>query len=121
MGAVLGGPFWRTQAYLLVRWLVGVPIAVALIALLAGSVVLIFAPVWALTGRRCPHRRLARAHAPAVAGVHPRRLAAAAREHLVGALLARPFRSLASSLLAPGSPAADDRERWCPREAWSHE
>ncbi len=107
MGAVLGGPFWRTQAYLLVRWLVGVPIAVALIALLAGSVGLIFAPVWALTGDG--------AH---IGGWHVHTLAQSLlfipvgllllpASILLGALLARPFRSLASSLLAPALPGPD--------------
>jgi signal transduction histidine kinase len=43
---MLGGPFWRVQGYLLLRWFPGVPIAVALIALIAGSAGMIFAPMW---------------------------------------------------------------------------
>lgn len=107
MGAMLGGTFWRTQAYLLVRWLVGVPIAVALVALLAGSVGLIFAPVWALTDGGA-HIGGWHVHTLAQSLLFiPVGLLALPASILLGALLARPFRSLASSLLAPGSSPAE--------------
>lgn len=44
--ALLGPEFWRAQAYLLLRWLIGFPIAVMLLALLATGFGLIFAPAW---------------------------------------------------------------------------
>ena len=89
------------------RWLVGVPIAVALIALLAGSVGLIFAPVWALTGDGA-HIGGWHVHTLAQSLVFiPVGLLLLPASILAGALLARPFRSLASSLLAPGSPGPD--------------
>ncbi len=107
MGAMLGATFWRTQAYLLVRWLVGVPIAVALVALLAGSVGLIFAPVWILTGGGA---HIGGWHVHTLAQsllLIPAGLLLLPASILLGALLARPFRPLASSLLAPGSPGQE--------------
>ena len=32
LGAMLSGPFWRAQAYLLVRWFIGVPLAIGVFA-----------------------------------------------------------------------------------------
>ena len=109
MGATLSGPFWRTQAYLLIRWLVGVPLAVAVFALMAASVGLIFAPVWVLTSDG--------AH---IGGWHihtvlqslvfiPAGLLLLPASILLGALVARPFRPLAASLLAPGPRSDRDR------------
>jgi signal transduction histidine kinase len=40
------GGFWRAQAFLLIRWFAGFPIAVALLGLLGTAVGMIFAPVW---------------------------------------------------------------------------
>ncbi len=105
LGGMLSGPFWRAQAYLLIRWLVGVPVAVIVFALLAASVGLIFAPLWVLTSDG--------AH---IGGWHihtvgqsllfvPVGLLALPASILLGALLARPFRALASSLLYAGTPA----------------
>jgi len=104
MGAMLSGPFWRTQAYLLVRSFVGVPVATAVLALLAGSVGLIAAPAWALTSSGAD-----------VLGWHVHTLAQSLvfipvgllllpASILLGALLARPFAALAPSLLAAGTP-----------------
>jgi signal transduction histidine kinase len=111
MGAMLGGPFWRAQAYLLVRWLVGVPLSVALIALLAASVGLIFAPVWVLTGDGA-HIGGWHVHTVAQSLVFiPLGLLLLPASILLGALLARPFRPLASSLLAAGDGVAGGAAR----------
>jgi signal transduction histidine kinase len=44
--ALLGPSFWRAQAYLLIRWLIGFPLAVALLASLVTGLGLTFAPAW---------------------------------------------------------------------------
>ncbi len=44
--ALFGPELWRAQAYLLIRWLVGFPIATALLASLAAGFGLMFAPAW---------------------------------------------------------------------------
>ena len=94
------GPFWRTQAYLLVRWLVGVPLAVAVFALLAASVGLIFAPVWVLTSDGA-HIGGWHVHTVLQSLVFiPAGLLLLAGEHPPGRTRGGPFRPLASSLLA---------------------
>jgi signal transduction histidine kinase len=40
------GGFWRTQAYMLVRWIAGLTLGVAVFSLLATALGLIFAPIW---------------------------------------------------------------------------
>jgi signal transduction histidine kinase len=44
--AMFGAGFWRAQAYLLIRWFAGFPVGIAVLALVVGSIGLIFAPVW---------------------------------------------------------------------------
>jgi signal transduction histidine kinase len=44
--ARLGPGFWRAQAFLTLRWLIGFPLGVAFVALLASELGAIFAPVW---------------------------------------------------------------------------
>jgi signal transduction histidine kinase len=44
--ALFGGGFWRAQAFLLIRWFVGFPIAVVLLSLIGTALGLIFAPLW---------------------------------------------------------------------------
>ena len=44
--ALFGGGFWRAQAFLLIRWFVGFPIAVVLLSLIATALGMIFAPLW---------------------------------------------------------------------------
>ncbi len=106
LGAMLSGPFWRAQAYLLVRWLIGVPLAIAVFVLLAGSVGLMLAPVWALTSAGAD-----------IGGWHVHTVAQSLvfipvgvlllpAGILLGALVAKPFGPLASSLLAAGAPDA---------------
>jgi signal transduction histidine kinase len=41
-----GGGFWRAQAYLMLRWFAGFPVAVALLSVLAVALGLLFAPAW---------------------------------------------------------------------------
>jgi signal transduction histidine kinase len=41
-----GGDFWRAQAYLMIRWFAGFPIAVIVVAVLATGLGLLFAPAW---------------------------------------------------------------------------
>ncbi len=38
--------FWRAQAYLLIRWVVGFPVGIAVFTILAAAVGMIFAPAW---------------------------------------------------------------------------
>ena len=44
--AMLGGGFWRAQVYLLLRWLIGVPLAALLLGLLVAALAMIVAPAW---------------------------------------------------------------------------
>ena len=44
--ALFGRGFWRAQAYLWLRWLIGFPVAVAFVALLGAALGMIFAPFW---------------------------------------------------------------------------
>jgi signal transduction histidine kinase len=44
--AMLGAWFWRAQAFLFARALIGFPIAVALLTLLAASIGMLLAPLW---------------------------------------------------------------------------
>jgi signal transduction histidine kinase len=39
--------FWRAQAYLMIRWLAGFPVAVAMFTVLATALGMLFAPLWA--------------------------------------------------------------------------
>ncbi len=38
--------FWRAQAYLLIRWFIGFPLAVVIVSLLAAALGMITAPIW---------------------------------------------------------------------------
>lgn len=38
--------FWRAQAYLLIRWVVGFPVAIVVLTVLAAALGMIFAPAW---------------------------------------------------------------------------
>ena len=38
--------FWRAQAYLLIRWVVGFPVGIAVFSVLVAAVGMIFAPAW---------------------------------------------------------------------------
>ena len=43
---LFGGDFWRAQAYLLIRWFAGFPIAVLVVSVLATALGMLFAPAW---------------------------------------------------------------------------
>jgi len=43
---LFAGEFWRAQAYLMLRWFAGFPIAVLVFSVLAAGVGFLFAPVW---------------------------------------------------------------------------
>ena len=40
------GGFWRAQAYLMIRWIAGFPIAIVVVAVLGTALGLLFAPAW---------------------------------------------------------------------------
>ena len=44
--AQFGSGFWRAQAYLMVRWFVGFPVALIVVSVLATGLGLLFAPAW---------------------------------------------------------------------------
>jgi signal transduction histidine kinase len=44
--ALFGGEFWRAQGFLLLRWVVGFPIAVVLVCLIGTALGMILAPLW---------------------------------------------------------------------------
>ncbi len=44
--ALFGAPFWRAQAFLLIRWFAGFPLALAVLIALLFSVAMISAPIW---------------------------------------------------------------------------
>ncbi len=44
--SLFGADFWRAQTYLWLRWLVGFPVAVVFVSLLASAVVMALAPLW---------------------------------------------------------------------------
>jgi signal transduction histidine kinase len=44
--AQFGGGFWRAQAYLMLRWFVGFPVAVVVVTVLGAGLSLLFAPAW---------------------------------------------------------------------------
>ena len=46
LGGQFSGGFWRAQAYLMIRWVAGFPVAVAVFALLALALGMLFAPAW---------------------------------------------------------------------------
>ena len=44
--SLFDGSFWRAQAYLMIRWLAGVPIAILVVSMLGAALGLLFAPAW---------------------------------------------------------------------------
>jgi signal transduction histidine kinase len=43
---LFAGGFWRAQAYLMIRWLAGFPVAVLVVSVLGAALGLLFAPAW---------------------------------------------------------------------------
>jgi len=44
--ALFGAGFWRAQGFLWIRWFVGFPVGVAMVALLGSAIGMIFGPLW---------------------------------------------------------------------------
>ena len=106
--AQFGGGFWRAQAYLMLRWFAGFPVAVVLLSVLAAALGLLFAPAWvpfihggAQFGFWKPHTFVeSLAFVPVGMLLLP-----------AGVLIARPvaipFAVIATELLKPEAPPAD--------------
>jgi signal transduction histidine kinase len=102
--------FWRAQAYLLIRWFVGFPIAVALVTALGVSVGSLTAPLWVPFVHGGAHLGFWRPHTfvQSLVGV-PIGLLLLALSVLIARALALPFGPVASFLLRPdvdSGPAA---------------
>ncbi len=107
-----GGGFWRAQAYLLLRWFAGFPVAVVLVSLLAVALGMLFAPAWvpfvhggAQLGFWRPHT-----FAQSLAFV-PAGLLLLPAAVLIARPLAIPFAAIATSLLKPDAAPAE-RADW---------
>ena len=101
-----GPGFWRAQAYLLIRWFAGFPIAIAVITLLAVALATLAAPAWvpfvhggADLGFWRPHTFV-----QSLVGV-PIGLLLLPLSVLLAEALALPFGPIASSLLPPDADA----------------
>ena len=103
--------FWRAQAYLMIRWVAGFPVGVAVFTLLSVALGMLFAPVWvpfvrdgAQLGFWRPHSFLqSLAFVPVGALLLPVSV-------VIARPLATPFRALASGLLMSdaGQPVSPD-------------
>jgi signal transduction histidine kinase len=98
--ATLGAGFWRAQGYLLVRALIGVPVAVVLLALLAAGLGLTVAPAWVPFVHGGAHLAFWRPHTFAQAlALVPVGLVLLAVAFLLAPSIAAPFRGAATALL----------------------
>ena len=101
------GGFWRAQAYLMIRWVAGFPVAVATITVILFAGSMLFAPLWvpfvhggAHIGFWRPHTFLqSLAFVPAGALLMPFAV-------LLARPLAAPFRGIAAGLLNGDTPPA---------------
>jgi signal transduction histidine kinase len=99
-GAMLGGAFWRAQAYLLIRAFLGVALAALVLGLLAAGLALSFAPTWVPFVSGGAHLGFWRPHTFAQSLVLvPIGLAILPATVLLAAAIAGLFGPLASSLL----------------------
>jgi signal transduction histidine kinase len=104
---LFGAAFWRTQAYLVIRWFPGFAVGVAVFSLIAAALAMIFAPAWVPFVHGGAHLGFWRPHTfvqslalvPVGVVLLP---VAVAGAYVVGAI----FGPVASSLLAGGTPAA---------------
>jgi signal transduction histidine kinase len=100
--------FWRAQAYLLIRWFVGFPVAIAALVVIVFAGSMLFAPLWVPFIHGGAHIAFWRPHTflQSLAFVPPGALLLP-----VAVLLTRPmavpFRGIASSLLNPGADRAE--------------
>jgi len=103
---LFGPGFWRAQAYLLIRWFAGFPIAIAVITALAVSLATLAAPAWVPFVHGGVQLGIWRPHTfvQSLVGV-PIGLLLLPVSVLIADALALPFGPLASSLLRPDSDA----------------
>ena len=109
---LFGGGFWRAQAYLMLRWFAGFPVALIVVTVLATGLGMLFAPAWVPFVEGGAHLGFWRPHTfvqslalvPAGVVLLP-----------VGVLMAKPlaipFEAIAAGLLN-GEPAPTPRSRW---------
>jgi signal transduction histidine kinase len=107
--------FWRAQAYLMIRWVAGFPVAVAIVTVLGTACGMLFAPLWvpfvhggAQLGFWRPHTFVqSLAFVPVGALLLPVSV-------VIARPLAAPFRSVVSSLLNPDAGPAASTLAWSP-------
>src|ERR1700733_5077759 len=101
-----GPGFWRAQAYLLIRWFAGFPIAIAVITFLAVALATLAAPAWVPFVHGGADLGIWRPHtfAQSLVGV-PIGLLLLPLSVLLAEALALPFGPIASSLLPPDADA----------------
>jgi signal transduction histidine kinase len=101
-----GPGFWRAQAYLLIRWFAGFPIAIAVITLLAVALATLAAPAWVpfIRGGAYLGFWRPRTFVQSLVGV-PVGLLLLPLSVLLAEALALPFGPIASSLLRPDADA----------------
>jgi signal transduction histidine kinase len=103
--------FWRAQAYLLIRWVVGFPVAIASLVVIVFAASMLFAPLWVPFVHGGAHIAFWRPHTflQSLAFVPPGALLLPVAV-AVTRPMAAPFRSIASGLLKgdaePDAPSA---------------
>ena len=97
-----GRGFWRAQAYLLLRWVAGFPVAIAVFTALAVSLGTLTAPAWVPFVHGGAHLGFWRPHTfvQSLAGI-PLGLLLLPISVLIGRAVATPFAPVAAALLAP--------------------
>jgi signal transduction histidine kinase len=107
--AQFGGGFWRAQAYLMLRWFAGFPVALIVVSVLGAGLSLLFAPAWvpfvsggAQLGVWRPHT-----FAESLALV-PLGILILPIGVLIAKPLALPFRPIAADLLKAGPEVVTD-------------
>ena len=108
--AMFGAPFWRAQAFLLIRWFAGFPLALAIVVALGVAVALISAPIWLPLSHRPAQFGIWRPHTflQSLALV-PAGLLLLPATLLAANPLAGLFRPIVSNLLPPSNPSAAAR------------
>lgn len=108
MRGMFAPDFWRAQAYLLIRWFVGFPVAIVVFSLLVAAVGMIFAPVWVPLVHGGTHLGIWRPHTFVQSlGLVPVGLVLLPASLLLVRLLAQSFAPVASGLLRPSVTSSD--------------